>query len=88
MNLPSRKTEHKALPVNFTLEELLTEMERFGKPRVGKYGTGWHSNIEVSITPVGAQFEIRSDFGLPTPLAAARECYDRLIAAMKELAQK
>jgi hypothetical protein len=85
MNWLSRKVEPEALPANMTLEELLADMERFGKPRLGKYNTGWHSNIEVAVTAVGAQFEIKSEYGMPTPLVAAQQCHERLMQAIRSL---
>lgn len=71
-----------------TLEDVLLELAKWGQPRLGQYGSnhnGWHCSIEVNVTPVGVKFEAKSDFRLPTPLAAAIECRENLRAAVKAI---
>jgi hypothetical protein len=71
-----------------SLESVLLDLARYGRPRLGQYGSDgdWHCSIEVTVSPVGAQFEVRSEFkNLKTPLAAASQCRDRLRAALKAL---
>ena len=61
------------------LEEILIYLSQFGKPRIGIYSTqGWHCNVEMFVTGKGISFEIKSDFGHETPLAAAQCCKRRL----------
>ena len=70
-----------------TLEDVLIELAKWGCPRVGQYGTDgtWHCCVEVNVTPVGVKFEAKSDFKQTTPLAAARQCRENLLAAVKAI---
>lgn len=70
-----------------TLEAVLLELAKWGKPRVGQYGNDgtWNCNLEVSITPIGAKFEVRSDFKQTSPLAAALQCRENLREAVKTI---
>lgn len=70
-----------------SLEDVLMELAKWGKPRVGQYGSDgtWNCNLEVSITPIGAKFEVRSDFKQNTPLAAALQCRDNLREAVQAI---
>lgn len=62
-----------------TLEEILMTMKDFGIPRVSCASDGtWMCTVQVHTKKVGASFEIRSEFTHPTPLSAAKQCYDRL----------
>jgi hypothetical protein len=70
------------------LNDLLIEMSRWGRPRLGMYGVEWHCNIEVSVNMVGAKFEVASGFKHPTPIAALLEFRDRLNTALKNLGAK
>ena len=70
------------------LEEILSELEKYGCPRIGKYSSGWHCKVEVHITSVGAEFEIASSFKNITPISAAKECLKRLIKAIEDLTIK
>lgn len=80
-------TERAAIdPVNVDLQQLLLDMQRYGKPRLHCHEDGkWSCVIDVSISPVGAKFEVRSDFDKPTPIAAAMQCNERLGAAIASL---
>lgn len=64
------------------LLDILLELERFGKPRVGFYIAGWACTVECNITPLGAKFEVSSDYGLKNPLIAAQQCLERTRAAV------
>ncbi len=70
-----------------TLEQLMEELARYGSPRLGFYGQGWHANIDVNVNGVGAKLEVASEFGLPSPLAAADQCHKRLLAAIMRFAK-
>ena len=71
------------------LEDVLTELQRYGQPRLGIYSErGWHAYIEVTVTAVGARFDIRSEYSHDTPLEAALECRKRLRAALATLGGK
>lgn len=67
------------------LESILTSMEPFGKPRLGKYD-GWHCGIDMTVNAVGAEFKINSTFGHETPLSAAVECRQRMDDVLRGLA--
>lgn len=69
------------------LQTVLMDLSRFGKPKVGQYGDDntWHCHIEANISPIGAKFEVRSDWKQRTPLDAALQCRDRLKDAIKAL---
>lgn len=69
-----------------TLEDVLLELAKWGKPRVTMPSDkGWYSTVEVNITPIGAKFDVASEFGMATPLAAALQCRERLLAAVKAI---
>jgi hypothetical protein len=75
------------------LERLLIEMSRYGKVRIGQYGTsdrGWHCSMEVFIAGDGIALEVKSDHSSAnlTPLQAATQCSERLVALMNEMKEK
>lgn len=75
-------------PLGETLEAVLLDLAKWGKPRVGQYGSnhsGWHCCIEVNVTPVGVKFEAKSDFDHATPLEAALVCRKNLRDAVKAI---
>lgn len=69
-----------------SLEELLTELSTYGRPRVGMYGDDetWHCSVEMNTNTVGAKFECKSDFKQPTPTAAAKQCLERVLKAVEQ----
>lgn len=70
-------------PSHIDLQELLLDMQRYGRPRIHCHDDNtWSCAIDVSISPVGAKFEVRSDFKQLTPLAATTQCNERLHAAI------
>jgi len=72
-------------PVNQpTLEELLMELKHYGKPRVGMFDSGWHCNIEMNTNTVGADFKCSSEFDIPTPTEAAKQCLERVLRAVEQ----
>lgn len=82
-----RQQPSGATPITEDLESVLMDLARYGRPRIGQYGDDntWNCTIEASISPIGAKFEVRSDFKQTTPLAAALQCRDRLREAVKAL---
>ena len=80
------ETAKTAAPVGETLEDVLLELAKWGKPRVSMPGSkGWYSCVEVNITPTGAKFEVASEFGMETPLAAVLQCRERLRESVKAI---
>jgi hypothetical protein len=67
-----------------TLEELLMELKQYGKPRVSFLGDGWHCNVEMNTNTVGADFKCASEFGMPTPTDAAKQCLERVLKAVEQ----
>ena len=67
-----------------TLEELLMELKHYGKPRVGMFDNGWHCNIEMNTNTVGADFKCSSEFDIPTPTEAAKQCLERVLKAVEQ----
>ena len=65
------------------LEDILSYMLQFGKPRVGYVSNGWFCKVEMNTNTKGTNFEISSEFGHSTPLAAAKECHERIISTIK-----
>jgi hypothetical protein len=67
-----------------TLEELLMELVKYGKPRVSMIGKGWHSNVEMNTNTVGADFKCASEFDMATPTEAAKQCLERVLKAVEQ----
>lgn len=66
------------------------ELLKYGQPRVGVYNSNgtWNCHIEMNTMTVGSDFTIRSDHGMPTPSAAAKQCLERVrkaVAVYKEI---
>ena len=85
---PAAPTRSDAAPATETLEDVLQDLAKWGKTRVGQYGSGhsgWHCNVDVTVTPVGITFEAKSDFKHETPLEAALVCRQNLRDAVKAI---
>lgn len=67
---------------NESLESILIYMQAYGKPRLSKHSSGWHSSIDMQVATIGASFEVASDFTHKTPLEAAIECRKRMNDAL------
>jgi hypothetical protein len=65
-----------------SLEEILSELSRYGKPRLGLYGIGqmsWVCVIEMITHGEGICFEVKSDMCRhQSPFAAAADCLARV----------
>ena len=69
-----------------SLEECLTELEKYGRPRLSKVSTGgWHACIDVFVTGKGVEFEVKSEFNCKNPVESANQCYQRLVKAIKQI---
>lgn len=68
-----------------TLDGLLDAMGQRGNPWLAKLGGGWHCWVEMFVSVTGSKFEIKSEYDHPTPIAAARECHQRVIDALSKL---
>lgn len=86
MNLTLIPKLSKATKVEeLTLEEHLEKMRYYGKPRVSLLNGGWYSCVEMNTNTTGTSFEVKSDFDCETPTAAAKQCHERILNAIKEL---
>ena len=70
---------------NENLEELLKYMVRYGKPKLSYMGDGWYCRVEMNTNTTGTQFEVSSEFKHPTPIAAVKQCHERIVSALKAL---
>ena len=82
-----RKESPSATPVHEDLQELIVYMVRYGKPRISYITDGWYCKVEMNTNTKGTQFDIASEFSHATPLAAAKECHERIVNALKTLTQ-
>ena len=92
-NPPAPDAEHapssqEAAPKSNRLEDLLMQLDAYGNPYVHRGDNGWHVKVQASVAPVGARFEVSSEFGMATPTLAAQQCLDRLRAAVTQLGGK
>lgn len=70
------------------LEEVIEELTRYGRPRL--YCSSdmlWSCVVEMNTIATGAEFNIRSDHKHPSPMAAALQCRERVLAAIGTTAQ-
>lgn len=72
------------------LTERLVWLSRFGKPRLGIYGSGggWHASVDMHVTDSvkGTSFEVKSDFDHVAPDEAVGVLIERLLSALSTLA--
>lgn len=64
------------------LEDILTSMIRYGKPRVSYQGDGWYCCIEMNTNSDGVAFDVKSEFHQPDPITAATMCRTRMLKAI------
>jgi len=69
---------------NATLDQVLMELAKHGRTRVGQYSTAkWSCCVEMNVAAKGVSFEVRSSYDHDTPLSAAKECAERVAEAIK-----
>jgi hypothetical protein len=80
----NNKVEAAATPESDSLEDILLELEKWGKPSLFKsrYDNVWYCTTEVNVTPTGVSFEAKST-ACKTPKIAALECRKNLRDAVK-----
>ena len=83
--LKKESVTSEAFIFNENLDELLKYMIRYGKPRVSYMGDGWYCRVEMNTNTTGTQFDVSSEINMPTPIAAAKQCHERIISALKAL---
>jgi hypothetical protein len=73
-------------PAGESLEDVLLELAKWGCPYLHCHRDGeWSARVDANITPLGAKFEVRSEFNCKTPMQAALQCRERLLAAVKTI---
>ena len=63
---------------NAALEDYLSALSRYGNPRLSKQNNGWYCIVEMFVSGSGVQFDVKSEFGNPTPKDAAKQCLTRM----------
>lgn len=80
------ETPQAAAPAGESLEDVLLELAKWGCPYLHCHRDGeWSARVDANITPLGAKFEVRSEFTHKTPMTAALQCRERLLAAVKTI---
>lgn len=74
-----------ARPPEKSLEAVLMELQKFGKPRLGVFSRGWVCTLELAVSSIGFEAEVRSEFTHAVPIDAALQCRDRLRAQLQQL---
>lgn len=67
------------------LQDLMQYMIKYGKPRISYISNGWYCGVEMNTNTAGSSFEVKSEFGHPTPMAAAKQCHERILNAIKAI---
>ncbi len=68
-----------------SLEDLLLQLDKYGKPHVFRSDRGWHVSVEMSVMGAGIRFEVKSEFNHATPSIAAKVCVERVYLAIKKI---
>lgn len=76
---------HSVTKAHESLEELMVSMCRYGQPKLSMLDSGWNCWIQMRVQSAGASFEIRSEFGHKEPIAAAKECADRIAETLAKI---
>ena len=81
MNFPATTN----LAPNASLEEFLITLSKYGKPSLSIISDGWHCRLTMYVTSQGVDFKIDSEFSHKSPMAATKQCYDRLQQVLKDI---
>ena len=77
---PIKKAEDAPPLASESLESLLQEICKFGRPNLYQFKDGaWECSVDVWVNPVGAQFKVRSEMFCKTPKDAAIQARDRVV---------
>ena len=83
----TKKVAHiEAFTPEIDLEEELKGLVKYGKPHLSLLDRGWHCNIDMNTHAEGCSFDVKSDFGLPTPSDALIQCKERAVKAVATIA--
>jgi len=74
------------------LEQILLELKRYGTPRLVSFtpwslspNPGWHCYVEMNVAVNGGKMEIGSELHCKSPSEAAKQCQERVLAALKTM---
>lgn len=71
-------------PATESLESVLDELSKYGRPALSMLqGNGWWCRVEMNTSATGAEFKVGSECRHVSPIAAAVECRDRVLAAVR-----
>lgn len=87
MNFLSPHAKAAVLADADSLETLLDVMQKYGRPRVAMLDGGWCCIVDMRVASVGTEFKIASEFGHPSPRAAAEQCAQRMQQTLRDLAR-
>lgn len=79
--------QQAAAPATEELQSVLLDLARYGRPRLGMYGSDgtWRCSVEMNTTSVGVDFNVASDFKQADPLSAALQCRKNLHEALAKI---
>lgn len=80
----------RATRATLSLEEVLAEILRHGAPSMygypqGSMHAGWRCKCDLYVAAKGLSAAISSDWKMATPLDAAIDCLEKIIAAKKSM---
>lgn len=79
----------EAQPNLTTLEGILLDFTRYGRPRLQCMDDmTWYCAIDILVTGKGIDFKVASDFKQKTPLNAAQQCHERMRDAMRNISDQ
>lgn len=67
------------------LECLLLALCAYGKPVLHRVDNGWYCKVSMHVAAKGTSFDVASDFSCASPIVAARECTDRIVATLEAM---
>lgn len=82
MNLITFRKKSDPIKEEMHLEDILEMLTHYGRPTIFNLDCGWHACVNMNTTIQGGKFEIRSDFSMASPMAAARQCLERAFLAV------
>lgn len=88
VNAAVAKWEGLAGYPNQSVEEILDNLCRFGRPRLNRMDDGWVCSCEMHVAAAGATFTVRSEFDHKTQLGAVRQCAERVVKAIAQWAAR
>lgn len=72
-------------PQELSLEECISELEKYGNPRLSKDSGTWHCSIKVFVIGEGTEFRVSSNFKHQRHREAANLCLSRLMLELQRI---